>query len=109
MNTSSAKWYIQFKKFYQFYEALLTFAYVEGSELIGPLELKIIRNKKHKSSKSKSILNGNDNKPRRFLFGEITYNQKTIYIVEIEQDHSWGPSTWIFMLKKILHSTLKLI
>lgn len=84
------------KNFYQFYEALLTFAYVEGSELIGPLELKIIKNKKHKSSKSKSILNGNDDKARRFLFGEITYNQKTVYIVEIEQDHSWGPSTWIF-------------
>lgn len=84
------------ENFYQFYEALLTFAYVEGSELIGPLELKIIKNKKHKSSKSKSILYGNDSNPRRFLFGEITYNQKTVYIVEIEQDHSWGPSTWIF-------------
>lgn len=84
------------ENFYQFYEALLTFAYVEGSELIGPLELKIIKNKKHKSSKSKSILNGNDNQPRRFLFGELSYNQKAVYIVEIEQDHSWGPSTWIF-------------
>ena len=64
--------------------------------MIGPFELKIIKNKKHKSSKSKSILNGKDNQPRRFLFGELAYNQKTVYIVEIEQDHSWGPSTWIF-------------
>lgn len=92
----SANGIFNLKNFYQFYEALLTFACVEGSELIGPLELKIIKNKKHKSSKSKSILYGNDSNPRRFLFGEITYNQKIVYIVEIEQDHSWGPSTWIF-------------
>jgi len=30
------------------------------------------------------------------LFGELAYNQKAVYIVEIEQDESWGPSTWIF-------------
>lgn len=84
------------ENFHQFYEALLTFANVEGSELIGPLKLHIIKNKKHKSSKSKSIINSNENQPRRFLFGELAYNQKAVYIIEIEQDHSWGPSTWIF-------------
>lgn len=88
------------ENFYQFYEALLTFAYVEGSELSDPLEIQAIKNKKHKSNKSKSILNGNENQPRRFLFGELTYNQKTVYIVEIEQDHSWGPSTWIFYVEE---------
>lgn len=84
------------ENFYQFYEALLSFAYVEGSELVGPLEIKKIQNTKRKSSKSKSIRDRDENKPRRFLFGELAYDQKTVYIVEIEQDSSWGPSTWIF-------------
>lgn len=84
------------ENFYQFYEALLTFAYVEGSELVGPLVINRIQNKKRKSSKSKSIRNGDENEPRRFLFGELSYDQKAVYIVEIEQDSSWGPSTWIF-------------
>lgn len=82
--------------FYQFYEALLTFVYVEGSELIGPLDVNKIQNKKRKSYKSKSIRDGDANKQRRFLFGELAYDQKAVYIVEIEQDASWGPSTWIF-------------
>lgn len=84
------------ENFYQFYEALLTFAYVEGSELVGPLDINKIQNKKRKSTKSKSIRDGDENKPRRFLFGELAYDQKAVYIVEIEQDSSWGPSTWIF-------------
>jgi hypothetical protein len=82
--------------FNQFYEALLSYAYVDGSELYGPFELDKIRNDKRKSVKSKSILFGNEDHPRRFLFGELSYNKKTIYIVEIEQDFTWGPSTWIF-------------
>ncbi len=82
--------------FYQFYEALLTFVYVDGTNLLGPFEIKQVKNKKRKSIKSKSILYGDENKPRRFLFGEIAYNQKAVYIVEIEQDERWGPSTWIF-------------
>ena len=84
------------ENFYQFYEALLTFAYVEGSELVGPLDIKKIQNKKRKSTKSKSIRDGDENKQRKFLFGEFAYDQKAVYIVEIEQDSSWGPSTWIF-------------
>ena len=84
------------ENFYQFYEALLTFAFVEGSELIGPLDINKVRNKKRKSTKSKSILDGKEDNQRRFLFAEFAYNQKTVYIVEIEQDSSWGPSTWIF-------------
>ena len=84
------------ENFYQFYEALLTFAYVEGSELEGPFDINKIQNKKRKSTKSKSIRDGDENKPRRFLFGELAYDQKAVYIVEIEQDGSWGPSTWIF-------------
>jgi len=82
--------------FYQFYEALLTFVYVDGTDLLGPFEIKQVKNKKRKSIKSKSILHGDKSKPRRFLFGELAYNQKAVYIVEIEQDESWGPSTWIF-------------
>ncbi len=84
------------KNFYQFYEALLTFAFVEGSELIGPLNINKVKNKKRKSIKSKSILYSDENNQRRFLFGEFTYNQKAVYIVEVEQDSSWGPSSWIF-------------
>jgi len=84
------------ENFYQFYEALLTFAFVEGSELVGPLTINKVKNKKRKSTKSKSILQGDENKRRRFLFGEFAYDQKAAYIVEIEQDSSWGPSTWIF-------------
>jgi len=84
------------ENFYQFYEALLTFAFVEGSELVGPLKIKKIQNKKRKSTKSRSLLYGDENKQRRFLFGELAYDQKAAYIVEIEQDGSWGPSTWIF-------------
>jgi len=79
-----------------FYQSLLTFAFVEGSELAGPLKIKKIQNKKRKSTKSKSLLYGDENKQRRFLFGELAYDQKAVYIVEIEQDSSWGPSTWIF-------------
>jgi len=84
------------ENFYQFYEALLTFAFVEGSELVGPLTINKVKNKKRKSTKSKSLLQGDENDQRRFLFAEFAYNQKTAYIVEIEQDSSWGPSTWIF-------------
>jgi len=84
------------ENFYQFYEALLTFAFVEGSELVGPLDIKKVKNKKRKSIKSKSILDGKEDNQRRFLFAEFAYNQKAAYIVEIEQDSSWGPSTWIF-------------
>lgn len=84
------------ENFYQFYEALLTFAFLEGAELVGPLSINKIQNKKRKSIKSKSILHGDESKPRKFLFGELAYNQKAVYIVEIEQDESWGPSTWIF-------------
>ncbi|ABB43981.1 hypothetical protein Suden_0702 [Sulfurimonas denitrificans DSM 1251] len=84
------------ENFYQFYEALLTFAFVEGSELVGPLKIKKIQNKKRKSTKSRSLLHGDEDKQRRFLFGELAYDQKAVYIVEIEQDSSWGPSTWIF-------------
>jgi len=84
------------ENFYQFYEALLTFAFVEGSELVGPLKIKKIQNKKRKSTKSRLLLYGDENKQRRFLFGELAYDQKAVYIVEIEQDSSWGPSTWIF-------------
>jgi len=93
---STEKKIFNLENFYQFYEALLTFAFVEGSELIGPLKIKKIQNKKRKSTKSKSILHGNEKKQRRFLFGELAYDQKSVYIVEIEQDESWGPSTWIF-------------
>jgi len=92
----SEKKIFNLKNFYQFYEALLTFGFVEGSELVGPLEIKKVKNKKRKSIKSKSILHADEDKSRRFLFGEISYNQKAVYIVEIEQDESWGPSTWIF-------------
>ena len=92
----SEKKLFNLENFHQFYEALLTFAFVEGSELVGPLTINKVKNKKRKSIKSKSILQGNENKQRRFLFGELTYNQKAVYIVEIEQDSSWGPSTWIF-------------
>ncbi len=84
------------ENFYQFYEALLTFAFVEGSELVGPLIINKIQNKKRKSTKSRSLLYSNENKQRKFLFGELAYDQKAVYIVEIEQDSSWGPSTWIF-------------
>jgi hypothetical protein len=93
---NSEKKAFNLENFYQFYEALLTFAYVEGSELVGPIDINKIQNKKRKSSRSKSILHGDEKKPRRFLFGELAYDQKTVYIVEIEQDSSWGPSTWIF-------------
>ena len=30
------------------------------------------------------------------MYGEFAYDGKIAYIVEIEQDSSWGPSTWIF-------------
>ncbi len=82
--------------FYQFYEALLTFVSVDGTDLLGPFDIGQVKNKKRKSVKSKSILNGEESKPRRFLFGELAYNEKAVYLVEIEQDESWGPSTWIF-------------
>jgi hypothetical protein len=94
--SNTEKTIFNLENFYQFYEALLTFAYVDGSELVGPLEINKIQNKKRKTSKSKSIRDGDENKPRHFLFGEFSYDQKTVYIVEIEQDNSWGPSTWIF-------------
>lgn len=93
---STEKKIFNLENFYQFYEALLTFAFVDGSELVGPLKIKKIQNKKRKSTKSKSLLYVDENKQRRFLFGELAYDQKAVYIVEIEQDSSWGPSTWIF-------------
>ena len=62
----------------------------------GPLSINKVKNKKRKSIKPKSILSSDENKQRRFLFGEFAYDQKSVYIVEIEQDSSWGPSTWIF-------------
>jgi len=75
---------------------LLTFAFVEGSELVGPIKINKIQNKIRQSIKSRSILHGEEERQRRFLFGELSYDQKAVYIVEIEQDKSWGPSTWVF-------------
>ena len=94
--TDTEKKIFNLENFYQFYEALLTFAFVEGSEFVGPLKINKIQNKIRQSTKSRSILHGEEERQRRFLFGELTYDQKAVYIVEIEQDKSWGPSTWIF-------------
>ena len=94
--TDTEKKIFNLENFYQFYEALLTFAFVEGSELVGPLKINKIQNKIRQSTKSRSILHGEESRHRRFLFGELTYDQKAVYIAEIEQDKSWGPSTWIF-------------
>jgi hypothetical protein len=85
------------KNFYQFYEALLTYAGVDGSELDEPYYINKIKNKKRNSSKSKSIIDGNESKSRRFLFGEFNYDGKDVCIAEIEHDDSWGSSTWIFI------------
>lgn len=94
--TSSEKKIFNLSNFYQFYEALLSFAYVEGSELTEPLDMPQVKKKNQKSFKSKSLLYGDESKPRRFIFGEFAYDKKVAYIVEIEQDKSWGPSTWVF-------------
>lgn len=83
--------------FFQFYEALLSFAYVDGTELKGPFSIDKIKNSKRKTYRSKSVLNGNEFNARRFLFGQFMYDGKTVYIVEIEQDQSWTPSTWLFI------------
>ena len=83
--------------FYQFYEALLTYASVSGSQLERPYKIDKIKNDKRRGYKSKSILNGDEKSVREFLFGELGYDGKTVYIVEIAQDESWGPSTWIFI------------
>lgn len=96
-NTKKKKEIFNLENFYQFYEALLTFAGVYGEELEGPREIQKIQNAKRDTIKSKSILYGDENKSRRFLFGEFLYGKKQAYIVEIEQDDSWGPSTWIFI------------
>jgi len=97
----SEKKVFNLENFYQFYEALLTFAFVEGSELAGPLTINKVKNKKRKSTKSKSIIDGNESNQRRFLFAEFAYNQKAVYIVEIEQDPSWTPSTWILFTSEV--------
>jgi hypothetical protein len=86
--------------FYQFYEGLLTYAGVDGEQLVGPFDIKAIYNKNRKSIKSKAILYGKQDKPRKFLFGLLNYNNKDVYIVEIEQDKAWGPSTWMFIAEE---------
>ena len=96
-DTKKEKEVFNLENFYQFYEALRTYAGVYGDELEGPYEIKSIKNPKSKTMRSKSILNGEEDSPRRYLFGEFMYGKKKAYIVEIEQDKSWGPSTWIFI------------
>ena len=86
--------------FYQFYEALLTWPGMSGEQLEGPFDIAVIYNKKGKTPKSKSILHGQKDMPRKFLFGELNYNDRDVYMVEIEQDLSWGPSTWMFIAKE---------
>lgn len=83
--------------FYQFYEGLLNYPGVDGYQLKGPIEIAAIKTKKRNKIKSKSILYGKEDNPRRFLFGVVTYNDRDIYIVEIEQDKTWGSSTWMFI------------
>lgn len=83
--------------FYQFYDVLLGYPGVVGSELEGPFEINKINNKSHASVKRSSVMFGDKDKPRHFLFGEFSYNRKNIYLVEIEHDYSWGPSTWLFI------------
>ena len=93
---SKPKEMFNLQNFHQFYEALLFYSGVRGSELYGPFEIHKIQNKVRKSLNTKSICHRDTNIPRKFLFGELNYDQKSVYIVEIEQDPSWAPSTWIF-------------
>ncbi|MDD2781919.1 hypothetical protein [Sulfuricurvum sp.] len=83
--------------FYQFYEALLGYPGIVGLELEGPIEIKKVSNKSHASIKRLSVLFGDKDKARHFLFGELSYSGKSVYLVEIEHDFSWGPSTWLFI------------
>ena len=87
----------QLHSFHQFYEALLTYAGIYGEELEDEKYIKKIKNPKRESIKSKSILNHDEDSPRRFLYGEFLYGEKQVYVAEIEQDVSWAPSTWIFI------------
>lgn len=54
-NTKKKKEVFNLENFYQFYEALRTYAGVYGDELEGPYEIQNIENSKYKTMKSKSI------------------------------------------------------
>jgi len=78
--------------FYEFYETLLTYSEVYGNDLNEPEEIgKVEHNKR------KSIINSETNQSRQFLSTDFLYGRAKVYIVEIEQDSSWQPSTWIFV------------
>jgi len=86
------------KDFLVFYEALLDEIGVE--EIVVPelYHMEEIKNQKKNSINSKCV-NMETKASRRYLFAVLEYDDKSVHIVEIEHDKSWGPSTWIFVSK----------
>lgn len=86
------------KDFLIFYEALIEEIGVE--EIVAPklYHIEEIKNPKQNSLSTKCI-NIITKASRRYLFSVLEYDEKLVYIVEIEHDTSWSPSTWLFVSK----------
>ncbi|UCM99809.1 Tn7-like element transposition protein TnsE [Sulfurimonas sp. SWIR-19] len=81
--------------FVEFYEALMQRFGVEEVDELAVYEVPKVYNKSRNTinSKSVSLLTGN---ARRYLSSTFLYDNRCVYIVEIEHD-TWTPSTWFFI------------
>jgi len=81
--------------FIEFYEALMQRFGVEEVDELAVYEVPKVNNKSRNTinSKSVSLLTGN---ARRYLSAKFLYDNKCVYIIEIEHD-TWTPSTWFFI------------
>jgi len=81
--------------FSDFYDSLMQMNGVQEIEEPSLYEVPIVKNHKRNTISSKSI-NSFTGKARRYLFAIFAYDNKCVYIVELEHD-KWGPSTWLFV------------
>ncbi len=101
-NKNKKKEIFHLEDFYQFYEMLLTYAGVYGDMLEEPYEIKRKPQGSKNPRKRKVIFGANQEMPRRYILAQISYAKKNVYFIEIEQDESWGPSTWILVDKSTI-------
>jgi len=83
----------------EYYDELMEHMGVEEVQPLEVHEINKIKNAKQNSYNYKSII-----KPahaRHFLFGVFVYDDKYVYVMEMEHDYSWAPSTWLFISKDL--------
>ncbi|MDD5405599.1 MAG: hypothetical protein PHE73_01500 [Sulfurovaceae bacterium] len=79
--------------FIQFYDTLMTYP---GVIELDEIKFYDIEKSSNKQVRSKYIIK-NTRQARQFLFSIFAYDDRFVYIIEIEQDRSWQLATWFFV------------